>query len=121
MRVGTSCCITITEEKVKQYAFLSGDFNEIHLNHEAAERCGFKAPIAHGMLTMGLALEIAASFTGEGMRVSAYEMQFLKPVFQNDTIHLVAEEIKLENDMTKLVIVGKNKNEVVVKGKVTLL
>ncbi len=120
MCVGISCCITITEEKIKQYAFLSGDFNEIHLDQEEAERYGFKAPIAHGMLTMGLSLEIAASFIGEGMRVSAYEMQFLKPVFQNDTLHLVAEEVKLEHDSTNLVIVGKNKKEVVVKGKVTL-
>lgn len=121
MCVGISCCITLTEEKIKQYAFLSGDFNEIHLNQEAAERYGFKAPIAHGMLTMGLSLEIVASFTGEGMRVSAYEMQFLKPVFQNDTIHLVVEEVRLEQVSINLVIVGKNKDEeVVVKGKVIL-
>ena len=26
--------ITLTEEKIKQYAFLSGDFNQIHLDQE---------------------------------------------------------------------------------------
>ena len=54
MCVGISCSITLTEEKIKQYAFLSGDVNPIHLDSKEAKRFGFKAPIAHGMLTMGL-------------------------------------------------------------------
>ena len=47
---------------------------------------------------MGLALEIVSSFTEEGMRVSAYEMQFIKPVFQNDTIQIIAEEVKRDGN-----------------------
>lgn len=121
MCVGISCSITLIEEKIKQYALFSGDFNPIHLDQEEAERFGFKAPIAHGMLTMGLTLEIASRFTEEGMRVSAYEMQFLKPVFQNDTIHIVVEEIKRANDSIYLGIVGWNGTELVVKGELTLV
>lgn len=120
MCVGINCSITITKEKIKQYALISGDFNPIHLNQESAECLGFKAPIAHGMLTMGLTLEIASFFTEKEMWVSKYEMQFLKPIFQNDTIHIVAEEIKRESDFTNLLITGKNETEVVVKGKITL-
>ena len=47
---------------------------QIHLDQEEAERYGFKAPIAHGMLTMGITSEIASSFTEQGMRISKYEM-----------------------------------------------
>lgn len=120
MSVGVSCSITITEEKIKQYAFLSGDFNQIHLDHEEAKRFGFKAPIAHGMLTMGLALEIASSFTQKGMRISEYEMQFIKPVFQSDTIDIVLEEIKRDDNSIFLKIEGRNGNELVIKGDLTL-
>ena len=77
MRVKLSGSITLTEEKIKQYAVLSGDYNQIHLNQEAAESYGFKVPIAHGMLTMGLALEIVSTFIEKGMTISTYEMQFL--------------------------------------------
>lgn len=121
MSVGVGCSITITEEKIKQYALLSGDLNPIHLDQDEAIRSGFKAPIAHGMLTMGLALEVVSSFTQEGMRVSEYEMQFIKPVFQNDTIHIVLEKVKQDSGSIFLKIVGKNGDEVVVKGEVTLL
>lgn len=120
MCVGLSCTITLTKEKIKQYAFLSGDFNPIHLDSEEAKRVGFKAPIAHGMLTMGLALDITSRFTQQGMRVSEYEMSFLKPVFQDETIQIAAQERKRENDVTELVIVGMRGNERVVKGKLTL-
>ena len=121
MCVGISCSITLTEEKIKQYAFLSGDFNQIHLDQEEAERFGFKAPIAHGMLTMGLALEVASSFTQKGMRVSEYEMQFIKPIFQNDTIQIVAEKMKQDGDSILLEVIGRRGNERVVKGNLFLV
>jgi acyl dehydratase len=119
MCVRISRTFTITEEKIKQYALLSGDFNRIHLDQEEAERFGFKAPIAHGMLTMGLTLDIASSFTEKGRKISTYEMQFLKPIFMNDTIHIFAE-IKLENEFTYLVIVGRNGKEAIVRGQIKL-
>jgi acyl dehydratase len=119
MCVRISRTFTITEEKIKQYALLSGDFNRIHLDQEEAERFGFKAPIAHGMLTMGLTLDIASSFTEKGRKISTYEMQFLKPIFVNDTIHIFAE-IKLENEFTYLVIVGRNGKEAIVRGQIKL-
>ena len=121
MCVGISCSITLTEEKIRQYAFLSGDFNPIHLDQEEAERFGFKVPIAHGMLTMGLALEVASSLTQKGMRVSEYEMQFIKPIFQNDTIQIVAEKMKQDGDSILLEVIGRRENERVVKGNLFLV
>lgn len=118
MCIGLSCTITLTKEKIQQYALLSGDFNPIHLDVAIAERCGFKAPIAHGMLTMGLALEVASSFIQQGMRVSAYEMSFLKPVFQDETIEITAE--KIEQDVLK--VIGRNgSGEQVVRGQITVV
>jgi acyl dehydratase len=103
-----------------QYASLSGDFNPIHLDQDEAERSGFKAPIAHGMLTMGLSLDIVSSFTKKGMMVFTFQMQFLKPIYMNETIHLVAK-IMLEGEIVDLFIEGRNnENEEVVRGKLSL-
>lgn len=121
MRVKLGGSITLTEEKIKQYAVLSGDYNQIHLNQKAAKSYGFKVPISHGMLTMGLALEIVSTFIEKGMTISTYEMQFLNPVFQNNTIQLVGKKIDLEKGSIMLVIEGRNENQVVVKGKIILI
>lgn len=120
MCVRISRSFTITEEKMMQYASLSGDFNPIHLYQDEAERSGFKAPIAHGMLTMGLSLDIVSSFTKKGMMVFTFQMQFLKPIYMNDTIHLVAK-IMLEGEIVDLFIEGRNnESEEVVRGKLSL-
>ncbi|MDP4107215.1 MAG: MaoC family dehydratase [Bacillota bacterium] len=118
MCVRISRTFTITEEKINQYACLSGDFNPIHLNQKEAERAGFPAPIAHGMLTMGLALEITSFFTEKGLKISTYDMQFLKPVFRNDTIHIVAEQ-KQKNATSYITLEGFKGTERVICGKIT--
>ncbi|UOQ50417.1 MaoC family dehydratase [Gracilibacillus caseinilyticus] len=87
----------MTKERVRQYAFLSGDDNPIHLDESAAVRQGFPAPIAHGLLTMGLVMSIASPFTEKGMSISTYVMRFLKPVYVDETIEITAEVVHMGN------------------------
>lgn len=117
MCVRISRTITITEEKINEYALLSGDFNPIHLNQKEAESAGFPAPIAHGMLTMGLTLDIASVITEKGFMISTYEMQFLKPVFRNDTIHIYAVK-KQKKGVSNLIVQGLKGKELVIRGKI---
>ena len=44
----------ITQALINHYAALSGDTNPVHLDEQAARMLGLPAPIAHGMLLMGL-------------------------------------------------------------------
>jgi 3-hydroxybutyryl-CoA dehydratase len=119
MCIRTSCTFTVTEEKIKQYTLLSGDDNQIHLEQEIAQQSGYKAPIAHGMLTMGLAYDIVSLFIENGMRVKMYEMQFIKPIYWNDTI-LVTAEKRFDSNRIYLELVGWNKNELVIKGELIM-
>ena len=46
---------TVTEADVVNFAGVSGDFNPLHVDHEAARATSFGRPIAHGLLGMAIA------------------------------------------------------------------
>lgn len=62
------------------YAAASGDHNPIHWNERFAAEVGLEGVIAHGMLTMGAAVGLAADWAGDPGRVVDYQTRFTKPV-----------------------------------------
>ena len=50
----TTVARTITEADIVSFAYLSGDFNPLHMDHEWARRGPFGRPIAHGMLSLAV-------------------------------------------------------------------
>ena len=52
--LGYSNYLTITQERVNQFAEATGDFQWIHVDVEKAKAGPFGAPIAHGYLTLSL-------------------------------------------------------------------
>lgn len=80
--------VTVTEEDVRRYAALSGDYNPIHTKPSYAHKQGFEAPIAHGILTMGLITRVASYFIDNKKYISEYEMRFLKPIYINETLQI---------------------------------
>lgn len=63
-----------------RYAAASGDHNPIHWNERFATEVGLEGVIAHGMLTMGAAVGLAADWAGDPGRVVDYQTRFTKPV-----------------------------------------
>ena len=63
-----------------RYAGASGDFNPIHYRDDVAERVGLPGVLAHGMLTMGLAVETVVAWTGDAGRILEYGVRFTRPV-----------------------------------------
>src|SRR5699024_10254534 len=96
----------ITEEKIRKYALLTGDDNPIHFSEKKAHQQGFAEPIAYGLLTMGLVMDVAFPFTKKEKRISTYDMQFLKPVYINETIKIEVDQKHMEN-VTHLKIIGE--------------
>lgn len=111
---------TITGEMIRKYAILSGDFNAIHLDANEAERYGFPAPIAHGMLTMALVQNLANEWILKGMRITDYEMKFLSPVHVNQTIHVEAETKQKDESQMNVFLIGHCENTIVIKGKMIM-
>jgi acyl dehydratase len=70
----------ITRESLVRYAGASGDFNAIHYRDDVAEQVGLPGVLAHGMLTMGLAVQPVADWVGDPARLSGYQVRFTRPV-----------------------------------------
>ena len=72
--------IPVTRADLVRYAGASGDFNPIHWNERFATAVGLPGVIAHGMFTMGAAVQLVEEWVGDPGRVVDYQTRFTKPV-----------------------------------------
>jgi acyl dehydratase len=63
-----------------QYAGASGDFNPIHWSEQTARSVGLPDVIAHGMLTMAMAVRVVTDWLGDPGAVLSYGVRFTRPV-----------------------------------------
>lgn len=112
----------ITDETVKRYAELSGDYNPIHLDEDYAKKTTFKKKIAHGMLIGGyISKIIGMQLPGNGAIYLSQNFKFVRPVFIGDRIRIHVEivdiiedkyiilETKVFNEAGKLCVDGEAK------------
>jgi acyl dehydratase len=69
----------IDRDDLVRYAGASGDFNPIHYRDDVATAVGLPGVLAHGMLTMGLAVQPVVDRFG-GDRIRDYQVRFTRPV-----------------------------------------
>ena len=72
---------SFTRDSLVKYAGASGDFNPIHYRDDFAKSVGLDGVLAHGMLTMGAAVQVAVNWIGDAGKVIDYGVRFTKPVF----------------------------------------
>nr|WP_249158124.1 MaoC/PaaZ C-terminal domain-containing protein [Bradyrhizobium jicamae] len=67
---------------------LSGDYNPIHADPDAAAKAGFDRPILHGLCTLGVATRaVLATFAdGKPARLASLSARFSRPVYPGETI-----------------------------------
>lgn len=70
----------LTRDSLVRYAGASGDFNPIHYRDDVAASVGLPGVLAHGMLTMGLAVQPVIDWLGDPGRVLDYQVKFTRPV-----------------------------------------
>ena len=70
----------LTRDSLVRYAGASGDFNQIHYRDDIAAAVGLPGVLAHGMLTMGAAVQVAVDWVGNAGAVVDYQVRFTKPV-----------------------------------------
>ena len=72
--------ILLTRDSLVRYAGASGDFNPIHYRDDFAASVGLPGVLAHGMLTMGTAIQVVVDWVGDPGRIVDYGVRFTKPV-----------------------------------------
>ena len=112
----------LTRDSLVRYAGASGDFNPIHYRDDFAQSVGLDGVLAHGMLTMGAAVQVAVDWVGDAGKVIDYGVRFTKPVFvdaQDGAVLVVTGkigEIDAENGEVRIDLTASF-NDTVVLGK----
>lgn len=84
----------VPEDIGRRYAFVSGDFNLIHLHPLSARAFGFPKAIAHGMWSKAKCL----AMMGELPDACTVDVSFKLPIFLPSEVELIAEPVaKLES------------------------
>lgn len=95
-----------TRDSLVRYAGASGDFNSIHYRDDVAQAVGLAGVLAHGMLTMGTAVQPVVDWLGDPGRVLDYQVRFTRPVFvdatDGATVTIVAKVGALEDAVARI-------------------
>ncbi|MCL5068941.1 MAG: MaoC family dehydratase N-terminal domain-containing protein [Thaumarchaeota archaeon] len=87
----------LTQDDVKKFADLTGDFNKLHLDADYAKSTVFERPISHGLLVLGIALGqwYSLGITADSIVafVGINNLSFRAPVYPGDNISLESEVI----------------------------
>lgn len=90
---GVHSVFEVPEDIGRRYAFISGDFNLIHLHSLSARAFGFPKAIAHGMWSKAKCL----AMMGDLPDACSVEVSFKLPIFLPAEVELIAEPVaKLE-------------------------
>jgi len=95
-----------TRESLVRYAGASGDFNAIHYRDDIATGVGLDGVLAHGMLTMGAAIQPLVEWLGTNGTVVDYQVRFTRPVFvdptEGGTVTVVAKVAVVDEDGARI-------------------
>ena len=96
----TTAARTVTEADIVNFAGVSGDFNDLHLDAEKMADSGFGERIAMGALVFSMTTGLLWQARGTDSSVVAMygvdELRFVAPVFVGDTISVESEVIEAE-------------------------
>jgi acyl dehydratase len=96
----------LTRDSLVRYAGASGDFNAIHYRDDVATSVGLDGVLAHGMLTMGIAVQPVVEWLGDRGTVVDYQVRFTKPVFvdatEGATVSVVAKVGVVDDDGARI-------------------
>jgi acyl dehydratase len=81
----------LTRDSLVRYAGASGDFNPIHYRDDIAQSVGLPGVLAHGMLTMGLAVQPVVDWAGDPGRIVDYQVRFTRPVVVDPEVGAVVD------------------------------
>jgi acyl dehydratase len=116
---GVHSIFEVPEDIGRRYAFVSGDFNLIHLHPLSARAFGFPKAIAHGMWSKAKCLALM----GDLPDAYTIDVSFKLPIFLPAEVELIAEPVaQLTNvdDTCEFGLYSSKNNKPHLAGVVTL-
>lgn len=113
--------LTVTEEHVRMYATITGDYNPLHFDAAFAANTRFGRLVAQGGLTTGiLHALVATDLPGPGTVFLSQNWKFTAPVYIGDTITAEAEVLSVHasKPVTQLKVrIWRQDDETVLEGE----
>jgi acyl dehydratase len=115
----------ITDQVVRAFAELSGDYNPIHLDEEFAAKTQFGKRIAHGMISGALISAVLGyEFKERKVVYLSQTMKFTAPVFIDETVTATATITNIREDkpiVTLATVCTNQDGKTVVKGEAVVM
>ena len=115
----------VTDEIIRKFADVSGDYNPIHLDEEFAAKTRFGKRIAHGMLSGAfISAVLGNEFRERKIIYLSQTMKFVAPVFIDDTVIATGTITNIREDkgIVTLETTCTNQNgETLVKGEAAVM
>ena len=115
----------VTDEIIRKFADVSGDYNPIHLDAEFAAKTRFGKRIAHGMLSGAfISAVLGNEFKNRKIVYLSQTMKFTAPVFIGDNVTATATVTNIRKDkgIVTLETVCTNQNgDTLVKGEAVVM
>jgi acyl dehydratase len=91
---------TVTEADIVNFAGVSGDFVELHMNEEYAAKGPFGRRIAHGLLVLSISSGLSVRMHDMSDTIIAFygidKLRFVKPTFIGDTVHVTKKVLEVQ-------------------------
>lgn len=127
LKIGDSFSISreVTDELVRKFAEVSGDFNPIHLDDDFAAKTRFGKRIAHGMLSGAfISAVLGNELKGHTVVYLSQTLKFTAPVFIGDTVTTTSTITRIRDDKNIVTLENECTNQngdTLVKGESMLM
>lgn len=127
LQVGDTASLSkkITDDDIRAFAAVTTDHNPVHLDDDFARETKFGRRIAHGMLGASLISAVLANqLPGKGTVYLSQTLQFLAPVYPEDTVtaRVTVTKVRADKPIVTLETVCFNQqDEALIKGEAVVL
>lgn len=126
MEVGAQASVdrAFTADDVREFARLSGDYNPLHLDDDAARASGFERSIVHGALAASLISRLLGTeLPGDGTIYLGQDVKFLRPIYVGDAVTARVEVVEVRHDkpVIRLRTTVETRGEVAIDGTAAVL
>jgi 3-hydroxybutyryl-CoA dehydratase len=81
--------IKVTQAMIDRYGQINGDNDILHYDHDYAVKRGFRGTLAHGLMMLGYAVELATRKWGKDWHYRGeIDVRFVGPVIPGDEVRV---------------------------------